>query len=290
MIIKRIERHVMSEIPSASGVEFYNSSFYIVGDNSAWLYVLSDTLQLQKKVQIFHSDSDRSEALPKKVKPDFEATTIVSDRGQDLLLIFGSGSKKRHRNNLVEVNLKSEHIAKFDLTPLYKKLGSPADDSLNIEGAVFWNERLFLLNRATNEIYSFSHHDFKLFLNDVERGLNIHTHKVKLPKHDGHPICFSGAGLIPNTSQLIFSASVEVTSNWIDDGEVLGSYLGLLDLDAPTDQPLFLIPLVENDLPIPVKVESLSVLSSAGSSSMNLVLVSDSDGSHSEFIRAEIAL
>src|SRR5690606_31605005 len=97
---------------------------------------------------------------------------------------------------------------------------------------------------------------------------------------------FSGATILQN--KLIFTASVEDTPNAIDDGEILGSYVGIIDLQHLTDQMQPPCVRVSDDSrPLHIKVEAVAVTASTDTRA-ELLLFTDPDGGHSELLKATL--
>ncbi|MEO6346856.1 MAG: hypothetical protein ABIO60_03010 [Aquaticitalea sp.] len=84
---------------------------------------------------------------------------------------------------------------------------------------------------------------------------------------------------------MAFTASLENTPNTDDDGEILGSNIGIINLENLKDgyQPQC-IQIETNSQPITIKVESVEVIKVIGPKELKLVLVTDSDGGDSELI------
>ena len=98
---------------------------------------------------------------------------------------------------------------------------------------------------------------------------------------------FSGATLVPNTSILLFTASLENTSNEIDDGESLGSLIGLIDLHQPDTIQTSCLLLMEDGQPYRGKVESIAVLERSGNT-IRAIAVTDNDLGGSEMMEIEL--
>ncbi|MBK6526708.1 MAG: hypothetical protein IPG07_14870 [Crocinitomicaceae bacterium] len=110
-----------------------------------------------------------------------------------------------------------------------------------------------------------------------------------MPIVDDVQAAFSGGTLIPGTGTLIFTASAEKTENWIDDGAILGSYAGIIELENLTDfnKPQVVSPALGGWKCIKIKIESVTVKSSTRHK-IQLVMVTDSDGGPSELIEANL--
>src|SRR5690606_20190408 len=114
-------QQVLQGVPSASGVVQLDSSLYVVGDNSAWLYKLNDRYDVIGKELLVEHLTDS--ILPKISKPDFEAMTIWEIHGKKEILIFGSGSKSPERNTMVRVRfLDSVQRSVHDIAGFYEAL------------------------------------------------------------------------------------------------------------------------------------------------------------------------
>lgn len=292
MELKIIDRLMLEQIPSASGIEHLNGHFWIVGDNSPWLFEMTEQFIVINRYEIFSTDSLENNVIPKKRKHDFEAMTAMVWQGDSALFIFGSGSKSPERNigKLIQFGPKLKE-SKFDLTELYTWIKEEAklkDEDLNIEAATVLGKKLYLFNRGKNKLLVMDQKDFIDYLNGERQKLKIKSFTIDLPNIDGAESGFSGATADALNNRLIFTASVENTSNWIDDGAVLGSFLGTIDADKLHNHyvPLCEQIMQDNDALL-VKVESIAI-KSATQESLNCLLVTDSDGGKSELIEISI--
>lgn len=280
-------RQILSGIPSASGIVKIDTAIYVIGDNSAFLYQLKENFEVIDRKLLLEGITDS--ILPKISKPDFEAIASIEKNGKTELLIFGSGSKSPERDVLARVGItKAFPITVYDLTDLYNSLRSSSDlnaQSLNIEAATVVDDILFLFNRENNLLLEYSLNEILGFLEGKEGLPTYKSYKIILPQLNGLNAKFSGASTIPNSQKLVFTASLEDTPNTYDDGEVLGSYVGIIDIEDLKDgyQPLC-ISLTDNLEPIAIKVESVEVLQTIGTNELKLVLVTDSDGGESELL------
>lgn len=113
------------------------------------------------------------------------------------------------------------------------------------------------------------------------------SNTIDLPEIDGVKAGFSGATSDVENKRILFSASVENTSNWVDDGAVLGSFIGVIVPDEIQHHYTPLCTLIQENEPLLVKVESLTVITSS-TESTKVAAVTDSDGSESEVIELTI--
>lgn len=88
---------------------------------------------------------------------------------------------------------------------------------------------------------------------------------------------------------MIFSASVEDSPNAYDDGDILGSFLGVIGIKDRVLNEDFLIQKIPNP-GFPLKVESVIVNHEISDFITDLVLVTDNDGASSEILRVRMRL
>jgi hypothetical protein len=207
---------------SASGLIFHDNSIFAIGDNSSYLY---DYQMDSKKLEKYPLIETPLENTPKKFKKDFEAITQF----EDSIYIFGSGSTE-NRNLMVQINTKTKKIiSKNDLSDLYlsmQSFGEISSDDFNLEGAICNGEQWFLFNRGngkTNKNVVFTI-DGKNLTNEFR----IVSNAYKLPKIKGIRTSFTDAILVDK--KIYFLATAENTKSTFDDGEILGSIIGRIDL------------------------------------------------------------
>ena len=104
---------------------------------------------------------------------------------------------------------------------------------------------------------------------------------------------FSGAYIYDNL--LFFTASVENTQDAILDGEVLGSFVGWIDLKSikPNKEALTLntaLVLDADGNPYKGKVESLAIVSSEDNNNFRGLAITDNDNGQSELLELDIVL
>ena len=116
-----------------------------------------------------------------------------------------------------------------------------------------------------------------------------HICRVPLPSLSGRTAGFSGATLLPDTESFLFTASVECSDDPIDDGEILGSFLGILDATSSGYEVRWCEPLRDADgAVLPIKVESVTVLRREARGLCHLLMVTDSDDGDSEILEASL--
>ena len=209
-------------IGSASGLIYKDNALWIIGDNSGFLYEYEiDSSDLKRHPLL----ENPSENISKKDKPDYEA---ITNFGEDLY-VFGSGSTSK-RNSMVHLNASSKKIiSSSDLAALYQAMQELAQvdaEDFNIEGAIYDGQKWYFLNRGNgianrNVLYTIEGENLKdnssiAFINYI------------LPVLQGVRTSFTDAILVNNT--IYFLATAEDTVSTYDDGEVLGSIIGGIDL------------------------------------------------------------
>ncbi len=290
--INVLNRQVLKDVKSASGLEVLDNTLYAIGDNSPWLYKINAKFKIEARKAIASVKGLEDGVIPKANKPDFEAMAVAEKKNGKEFLIFGSGSKSPQRDRLARIRLENGEVQNYSLEGFYKKLRQATQldsESLNIEGAIIKDEYLYLFNRGENLILKYKLEELENYLAGKEESPEPETYLMKLPEIRGIKAGFSGATLIPDKDIVLFTASVENTENWIADGEVLGSFVGMISLKKLRNG---LKPdcerLTENGKPLNVKVESLAVFYPALNNDLRLLLVTDSDGGDSELLEANL--
>jgi hypothetical protein len=206
-------------IGSASGLIYKDDSLFIISDNSSYLYEYTIKENKLLKIKLFENSQEN---IPKKDKFDFESITQKENK----IYLLGSGSTP-NRNKRISYDLISTAIEDKDLSAIYEKLkqtASISDADLNIEGALFHNEKWHLFQRGNG-----AQSKNGIFILDKE-GNDIHFSPISLPKTQNIEATFTDAILVED--KIYFLAAVENTTSTYDDGEVLGSFIGALALDT----------------------------------------------------------
>ena len=209
-------------IGSASGLIYKDNSLLIIGDNSGFLYEYQMDSKILKRHPLLENPTENT---LKKDKADFEAITHFGDS----LYVFGSGSTEK-RNKMIQVNATDKKIiATNDLTDLYavmQNFGEIKPEDFNLEGAIYNGESWFLLNRGNGS--SNKNVLFTIEGKNLTNDFSILSNDYKLPKIKGVRSSFTDAILVDNS--IYFLATAEDTESTYDDGEVLGSLIGSINL------------------------------------------------------------
>src|SRR5690625_3631427 len=193
MNIDILNWNTLKDIPCASGIVKYKSNFYVIGDDSPYLFEINNSFDLVSKTLIYSSDKLKGDTLLKVDKPDFEAMEMVSDTE---ILVFGSGSKSPERDICILIEIEEKVTYKeYDISLFYdylRNLQVMESYELDIEGLAFKEDLLYLFNRGRNIIFSFCYNDF---LNYCKTGENFPIPVINLyslPKIKGLQAGFSG--------------------------------------------------------------------------------------------------
>lgn len=283
----------LDSVPSGSAISIIDNHVFIVGDDSPYLFRYSLQYQPVEKYPILPKFA-HWQRIPKNVKPDFECMVKRKAGNEHYLYIFGSGSKSPERDSLLVINTNHpESFKKHSLKAFYTKytaLTGASREDLNIEGAVILKGNLYLLNRGNNDIIIT---EWSGFMEVVSGGreidnLEIAHHKILLPEIDGVMAGFSGAGLLPEANKILFTATVENTDNWIDDGEILGSFIGIID-PAKLAQPVEIAGIADGKgNKIIDKVEAVEFLKKDKEGNIIVLSITDNDNGSSNLMEIQV--
>jgi hypothetical protein len=273
--------------PSASGIEHYNNKFYIIGDDANQLLITDSSFNSIDSIPLYFFTEKR---IPKAVKADLEAMTIVLDSQQSKLLLLGSGSLAPYRNTGWLIDPVTKHADSIRLDTFYQRLKNHGLDELNIEGVCSIPGNIVFSNRG-NKNYpknflaitkkEFWENQSEAPVTLIRIGVNTDT-----TVFNG----VSGITYAEKSDQLILTVSTEDTRNNIDDGAIGKSYLWIVN-DFSTKKkwkainPNKIIDLEEKDPQFKgQKIESVCVVSNSNDE-LQLVLAVDNDNGSSTFFR-----
>ena len=208
-------------IGATSGLVYHDNSLFIISDNSTFLYQYNINDKTLDKIKLFENSQ---ETIAKKDKADFEAITLFDNK----LYLFGSGSTKK-RNRRFTYTLESKEVKEKNLSAIYNRLKeviSLADDELNIEGVIITPNNIYYFQRgnganAQNGVFSYD-----------KKSKTVQFKLISLPKINGIEATFTDAILVEDT--IYFLAAAENTTSTYDDGEIMGSVIGTIDLKMMT--------------------------------------------------------
>lgn len=279
-------------LSSASGIGIHNQTIYIVGDDVPWLHELDTDLNFIAKTQISAIDTLFEGRTPKHLKADFESAEIISNGSNVELVIISSGSSPNSRDTayIVDISGTGKIYAK-NLRPLYEKIKSksnlPENREINIEGIAFSENHAYLLHRGNvseNLIIEIDRAGFLGFIKQNRPVPEFEIYRFDLPTYKGVPSGFSGACTNPGNSGLIFTASMEDTKDEINDGKVLGSFVGIIPFSNMAEGEFAASLLLDKSQPLEKKLEGISVSSTMENGGFEVVTVCDNDDGTSDVI------
>lgn len=281
-------------LPSASGVAGLAGKIYVAGDDSPWLFAMDERFSIIEKFRISDWPTDEFDRILKPIKPDLESVATVTDDGVDFLVVLGSGSKLKTRETGFVVSDSGAVVRETDMQAAYTELKSAARiNELNLEGFAVDDDDVFLLNRINgggNFLFRIDSQQFRDYMFGRATTLGVvETFSLKLPEIAGFEAGLSGADFWRDRNSILFTASVEATGNSYDDGQILGSFIGVIDINSLRQETLNDVTaasyLVQaDDKPVLTKIESIVILDH-NNTKVRGIAVSDNDDGSSEFLK-----
>ena len=204
------------DFPSASAIEFYNNKLYLLGDDAPYLLILDTGYNVIDTVQYIQTTDVR---LSKGRKPDIESAFLQQANGAVQVAGVGSMStSNRFTNFLFDINKQAFTATDSFFSP---DVRFPNIEEINIEGSAMLAGNIVLANRANNDnpknhllLYNKNRKPFisELILKDEARVIGV-----------------SGLYYLKEKDLLLFTASIENTSDATVDGAIGDSYLGWIE-------------------------------------------------------------
>jgi hypothetical protein len=284
------EEKLLDNIPSASGIVIEKDTAWIVGDDATSIYRLNLTNFEQQKIPLKGFDASQYR-LPKPIKHDLECANIISYNHKQYLLAFGSGSLEPYRDSVLLLNIDDTSDQQLiSVQPLYKELQRlTATDSTqwNVEGSTLAGDSLIISNRGNNLLISLHADSLMHYL--LFAGVPIPAidfHKANLPQIEGKEARLSGICTLDD-ERLLFSASVEDTPDWVKDGPILGSFIGVYSLKEKKVLASHLLRNKEGAI-AKEKLESIDIVSKQGGI-ITCIAVADNDNGTSGLFRLKLS-
>ncbi len=288
-------------LPSASGIELVGETVFVISDDAPFLYRFqASDLAPGEPIRLFETAHFSSGRIPKALKPDLEAMTFLPPLPRDpgALLLAGSGATSvREGGFWVDFqfqNASSLTVFPVSLSVLYQSLRQylPAGQSLNIEAMAATAKHLWLFQRPVGT--TAGRLGFRFKMEDAYYAIRppyrepptIRPHQYTVPEVDGYPGGLSGATFFED--RLFVTASVEKTRDPVLDGEVLGSFVGVLDPEKPAEGHFAQLTWPDNR-PFREKVEGVAVRRRTAAG-YELLLVTDDDKGGSTVLVVEVVV
>lgn len=290
LAIDVLDSKTISDFPSGSGLVAVENGFYALGDDSPFLFQINPENEVVSKSRIHGAQALNKGRIPKEDKPDFECLEMI---GKNELVAFGSGSQSPQRDVFLHIFLEdSLRIKTYDITAFYDHLRAlkvMENEALNIEGVAYQKNKMYLFNRGKNLIFEFVYDDFLAYLEGAIPFPKPTITEFSLPKINGMESGFSGATIVKDASKILFTASVENTSNAYADGEILGSFIGTIPISNNTVLHSYKATRIPN-IGEPLKVESVTLIDKIGPKKYKVALVTDDDKGNSIKIDCQVQL
>lgn len=306
---------LLPDFPSASAVEYFDGRLYLIGDDATCILVLDKDYQFIESIPIADAPGKR---IAKAEKPDFEASALITWKGQTYLLASGSlATEKRCQLLLVPLQAEvpgsdqplppmngpaiaaaklSANLQRINYPPAFiPQLLATGIHELNIEGATLIGNTLLLSNRGND---AFPVNQLILIANGFWEEEQVPLFSV-LPLTLGTPTpVFAGVSelcYVAEKDLLLCTLSSEATTNAYDDGAIGDSYIGwIVDISQKLAQPSLVIEgwvnLAAADPAF--KMEKIEGICVEGIREDHLVLhlVSDNDGGESRLFKVALTL
>jgi hypothetical protein len=284
----KLLRKAVLDYPSGSALEYHKDSLYVIGDDVHYILCLDAQWNVIRHIQLFESALER---IPKPDKPDIECAAVIDD----VLYLLGSGSKSPQRDVAFIVQLSDYTVKKINTAAFY---GIFRDRNLmgemNIEGFTGCKDKLLLFNRAnTSQPNSLIVTDRKIVKRQFPDRFKVMP--VEIGSLNNIPLGISGASYCEVNDILFITASAENTDNTYDDGDIIGSVLGIVyNASDALNAPSFIIEhIIELDKVEKVfskqKMESVCITRQENKN-YTCILVADNDDGKSVLFEMDIQL
>ncbi len=267
------KKKVLKDFVTVTGMESCGKDFFMVNDDTPWLYKLNNKLKPKSKFLIYPA-GEKFNILPESLKPDFQSVACRNDIGE--LMIFGSGKISPQSDIIVKYNIKTATAEIFNVKEFYDVLSAAANlkrNALNIKGAVIAGGILYLFDGGTNKMFVYKLHELDKYLNDYKECPVPEVYNIMLPRVDGKQIRFSGADAAFDNNRIIFTATIDSPDN-----SKSGSYLGYINLLNFKDnfKPVC-VQLEGKGNKMNIKAESVIVKKEMSGNMAELLIVSDAN-------------
>jgi hypothetical protein len=282
---------IFDSIPSGSGLVIEGDSLFVMGDDATSLYKISISSGIVSAVPLANTDQTKYR-ITKPDKHDLESLSLVVLNGQKYIAAFGSGSVSPQRDSLLLTSVVDDHQQQWiSLGNFYATLRKQSSKKeLNIEGVVANSDKIYLFNRSGSEIYELNLESFEAIVNSKDSlgEIEVKKHLFQLPSSGGVQSALSG-GCLLNDRAILFCASSENLPNVYDDGDIQGSYVGIISIGK---DELSLKEMVEiKDVSGKVlrdKLESIDIAGRYSNGDIRAFAVADNDDGRSKLFELRI--
>ncbi|MDD1781660.1 hypothetical protein LRP49_10685 [Enterovibrio sp. ZSDZ35] len=288
---------INQNLPSGSAMVVNDDDDIIVsGDDSPWLFNVTPDFTIDDTTLIDTFPVNKDNRIDHKIKPDFEAMTLLNYNNQPYYFVVGSGSKKELRENAYLIPANGGGNIKLSLSNFYadlhKAAGFTDNEKINIEGIANSADETYIFNRGNegkNAVFMMKTSDMLNYLQGKATTIpSLHVVRAQLPSINGVQACFSGADFWQDGNSLIYTASVEGNNqSSVNDGAIQGSFVGVLPIDALNNQANIDLTqysqlMQSGGQPLITKAESIAV-DQQNADQVSGYVVSDNDNGTSQF-------
>ena len=274
MLAEYTGSRALNNYPSGSTISYYKNQLYLMGDDAASMLILDKDFNIQQEVKFFSSDTPR---IKKTEKADIESSEWIIENNEGKLWLFGSGSLSPQRDKAFRYDPHTKNVKHIELGSFYRKLKSSVIPELNIEAAAKVKD-VFLLGSRGNLTYP-QNYIIQVSADHFPPESASRITPLNLPDAAG----ISGMSYLQDQDMLLITSSIEYTANAFDDGEIGGSYLGIVHdistklagAEIKPDEWLDLAAL-HPDFTLQ-KIESICTYKSENPKYVTAILVSDDD-------------
>ncbi|HET9277902.1 MAG TPA: hypothetical protein VFN95_06935 [Flavitalea sp.] len=222
----RIERiRELKEYSSGSGMAFFNNRIYLIGDDMGYLLVTDTSFRMIDSIRLYHETG----RIPKNIKPDLEAASIIRAKKAPFLLLLGSGSVFPYRSKGWLLDIKTREKMLINLDTFYKRLRANGINDVNIEGLTSIPGGVLLANRGNKS----NPKNYLIFTaSDFWKNQEATSIKVMKLGANTDTTSFSGASGLDyshKSDRLFLTVSTENTYSSFADGTIGKSYLWIID-------------------------------------------------------------
>lgn len=295
-MIELLTSLLLIDFSSGSSINFYDNRLYLIGDDANRILILDKEYKQLNYITIFNFKEAR---IPKKVKADFETSTIVKENDKDHLLVLGSASRDNRMSGvLLPLEDSSDVHRQSDFTTIsfvdfVSRIRQHPVGEINLEGSTVIGNQFVLSNRANggnpNNTFIITSNDFW----KRQRDAPIALCGLRLPKSNSGITGVSELCYVASKDLLLMTLSSEQTANAYEDGAIGDSYIGWIhSISTKMNQPeLKLDGMVNLSLTDNLfkgeKIEGLCVESPEGDA-LILHLISDNDDGRSRLFKLKI--
>jgi hypothetical protein len=252
-------------VRGASGLEYFGDNIAIVQDDVPLIALRAPS----GDVSAF-GPPEAATAVnlhTKATKWDLEAVTTFGERGRETLLAFGSGGTAARERIVVMTSdaamtsgVRVSLAAAGEFYTWLRRQRGFASSELNVEGAAVARGQLVLAHRGTgvagaparSAALALPLEGFLAWLRGTsELPAPSWTREYDLGTEQGVPYGFAALSTSA-AGDLLFAASAESTASPLEDGQVLGSKIGIL-----TESAAIATPLTRGRRRAPIKVEGI---------------------------------